>query len=75
MMLPSSSRMKTVRICFGGHAETSSSSLGASFGLLLFSSPLHLSSLLSHSLGCQERTCPKQCPRVCFDGAGTGYEV
>ena len=69
--LPSTSEWKTAQ----GLAETSSSSLEASFGLLLSFGRLGLFSSFLRPLGYQERMYLTPHPHVCFDGAAAADAV
>lgn len=64
--LPSTSERKTSQICCQGLAETSSTSLEASFGLLLSFWRLGLFSPFLRPLGYQERMYPTPYPHVCL---------
>ena len=73
--LPSTSERKTAQSGCQGLAETSSSFLEASFGLLPSFWPLSLFSPLLRPLDYHERMYPTPHPHVCFDGAAAGEGV
>ena len=68
------SERKTTQTCCQGLTETSSS-LEASFGLLLYFWPFGFFSPLLHPLGCEERMCLTPHPHVCYDGTASEDKV